>query len=547
MYVAVAPISIQPRLCLPAKTLFCCASAAPYSAPTGAFAMPPLPVVTFILGGWDVGVYADLILQGAIFAQVAHYATLYKEDATYLKLFVGGLLLLTTLKSAHSIALVWLQNVEYFMDLEQAAGIFLENWIGKINLPLVALIAFYVQAFFCHRLWTGFAFADPSTSNTRTWLGVHLGSVLAGDLILCGSTIYFLLSAAPAALVALVNLVCSQVGVVSASNGWIMCAIIANTALPKIYAISAMWTLNSRKGIRLQYLSGERSSSSVERSIGRRPTEIELGGLSAARTPVFQIRAQVETIVHDEMYYQGKGRAQAVPVFQLAYKSISLGIPNPEIPVSLTGTGCAHQNVGGAGALERTGAEARMDEEKFGGLTTEVTKKKRLRWTRFDTGASGQRCSMIRLEGRNDRAAAEEIPVQHSMQLHIVYHIQFIANLTILHKESNPVLPHKSNKDVKEAMVMRPQIAVGVEFKETQIWNRTSFPHSARFADRRGSTDAEYVARIQTSGNARLDQRVELWLCKAVMSLDILLQSGCKAGIPAAGESLGQGVIGDGG
>jgi hypothetical protein len=72
-----------------------------------------------------------------------------------------------------------------------------------------------------------------------------------------------------------------------------------------------MWTLNSRKGIRLQYLSGERSSS-VERSIGRRPTEIELGGLSAARTPVFQIRAQVETIVHDEMYYQGKGRAQAV-------------------------------------------------------------------------------------------------------------------------------------------------------------------------------------------------------------------------------------------
>jgi hypothetical protein len=39
------------------------------------------------------------------------------------------------------------------MDLEQAAGIFLENWIGKINLTLVALIAFYVQAFFCHRLW----------------------------------------------------------------------------------------------------------------------------------------------------------------------------------------------------------------------------------------------------------------------------------------------------------------------------------------------------------------------------------------------------------
>ncbi|KAJ7289642.1 hypothetical protein C8J57DRAFT_1278148 [Mycena rebaudengoi] len=240
------------------------------------------------------------------------------------------------------------------MDLEQAAGIFLGNWIGKINLTLVALIAFYVQAFFCHRLWgisrniylllctitllafalsaafvaTGFAFADPFTSDTRIWIGVHLGSVLAGDLILCGSTIYFLLrqskrslphtasllnnivrltfqSAAPAVLVALVNLVCSQLGAVSASNGWIMGAIIANTALPKIYAISAMWTLNSRKRILLQYLSGERNSS-MERLSGRRPTEIELGGLSGSRIPAFQIRTQVETLVHHDKYPQEK-------------------------------------------------------------------------------------------------------------------------------------------------------------------------------------------------------------------------------------------------
>ncbi|KAJ7289645.1 hypothetical protein C8J57DRAFT_1628702 [Mycena rebaudengoi] len=316
--------------------------------------MSPLPVITFILGGWDAGVYADLILQGAIFAQVAHYATLYKRDVVYLRLFVGGLLLLTTLKSAHSIALVWLQNVEYFMDLEQAAGIFSGHWIGKSNITLVALIAFYVQAFFCHRLWsisrniyvllfimglfvfalsaafvaTGFAFADPFTSNTQTWVGVHLGSVLAGDLILCGSTIYFLLrhskrslpqtasllnnivrltfqSAAPAALVALVNLVCSQAGVVSASNGWMMGAIIANTVLPKVYAISAMWTLNSRKCILLQHLSGERNSS-TDRLSGRRPTEIELGGLSGSRIPVFQIRTQVESMVHDDKYPQAK-------------------------------------------------------------------------------------------------------------------------------------------------------------------------------------------------------------------------------------------------
>jgi hypothetical protein len=84
-----------------------------------------------------------------------------------------------------------------------------------------------------------------------------------------------------------------------------MCAIIANTALPKIYAISAMWTLNSRRGIRLQYLSGE-TMSSAEHSGGRRPTDIELGGLSAARIPVFQIRTHVETMVNDDMYHQAK-------------------------------------------------------------------------------------------------------------------------------------------------------------------------------------------------------------------------------------------------
>ncbi|KAJ6560684.1 hypothetical protein B0H10DRAFT_2118976 [Mycena sp. CBHHK59/15] len=118
--------------------------------------MPALPLVTFILSGWDLGVCADLILQGV---QFAHYVTLYKRDVLPLKLFVGGLGLLTTLKSVQAIAhfesidmIFWVQNVQGFMDLDFAAGIFTTYWPTELNITLAAIIAFYVQMFFYQRL-----------------------------------------------------------------------------------------------------------------------------------------------------------------------------------------------------------------------------------------------------------------------------------------------------------------------------------------------------------------------------------------------------------
>jgi hypothetical protein len=56
--------------------------------------------------------------------------------------------------------------------------------------------------------------------------------------------------AAPAALCACVNLVCQQLGnYMGGANPSTMVAIVANMALPKLYAVSAMWTLNSRAAI----------------------------------------------------------------------------------------------------------------------------------------------------------------------------------------------------------------------------------------------------------------------------------------------------------
>ncbi|KAJ7127650.1 hypothetical protein C8R44DRAFT_873471 [Mycena epipterygia] len=303
--------------------------------------MPTPPLVTFILGGWDLGICADLILQGVVFAQIAHYVALYSEDLLALRAFVAILLILTTLKSVQGIVMLWLQNVTHFTDIGAAVGLFATAWPTKANISFVALIAFYVQLFFCQRLWvisrniyvvgailalfvfalvaaivsTVYTFANVAEPPNARWIGIHLGTVFAGDAALCGSTVYFLLaqskqvspqtggllnaivkltfqSAAPAALCTLLNLIGSQGSgrIAEMTNGgtsaWTMLALMSNFALPKLYALSAMWTLNSRKEIR--------------------SANLELGTLSLSRNrnvvPI-QVRTQVQTMQHaDDMF-----------------------------------------------------------------------------------------------------------------------------------------------------------------------------------------------------------------------------------------------------
>ncbi|KAJ7127670.1 hypothetical protein C8R44DRAFT_616388, partial [Mycena epipterygia] len=307
-----------------------------------------------------LGICADLILQGVLFAQFAHYIALYKEDMLALRAFVGGLLVLTTLKSAQSIAILWLQNVTHFADIGAAAGLFVTSWTSEANIFFVALIAFYVQLFFCQRLWvisrnvyvvgvilvlfvfallgaiisTAYAFGGVTDNRNTQWVGIHLGTVFAGDAVLCGSTVYFLLShskqvlpetggmlnaivkltfqsAAPAAICACINLLGSQVGKKIGSgsvfNGWTLLAITSSFALPKLYAISAMWTLNSRRSLRLGRSNGQ-NTSSTEGTSGRRgrTNNVELGALSLSgnRNVVpIQVRTQVRTTQHaDDMF-----------------------------------------------------------------------------------------------------------------------------------------------------------------------------------------------------------------------------------------------------
>jgi len=90
-------------------------------------------------------------------------------------------------------------------------------------------------------------------------------------------------------------------------TAWTMLAIMSNFMLPKLYAISAMWTLNSRKNIRLAR-SNRQNTSSTEGTSGRRgrTNNMELGALSLSgnRNVVpIQVRTHVQTTQHaDDMF-----------------------------------------------------------------------------------------------------------------------------------------------------------------------------------------------------------------------------------------------------
>ncbi|KAF7341024.1 hypothetical protein MSAN_02088100 [Mycena sanguinolenta] len=278
-----------------------------------------LSVDAYMLGGWDLAICFALFFQGVLCAQFAHYSTLSKRDSIWLKIFVVGLALMTTLRCCQSLTLMWIQNVTMFADVEAASHMWEKYWVSKTDVMLEATGAIYVQIFFCRRLWvisrnayvvivcliffilglvsavvgTFYLFTDDITT-AAGWVSIHLGIVLCGDLLLTGSTVFYLLrhsnasvvsrnafaitmklllwltiqasaplfwnsrsltvryqSAAPAAMCTLTNFVADiQIYVTEIQNPQSLTAgFITTLTVPQLYAWSAMWTLNSREDI----------------------------------------------------------------------------------------------------------------------------------------------------------------------------------------------------------------------------------------------------------------------------------------------------------
>ncbi|KAJ6512959.1 hypothetical protein C8R45DRAFT_330652 [Mycena sanguinolenta] len=258
---------------------------------------------TYILGGWDLAICCVLFLQGVLCSQFAHYTDFMKRDSMRIKLFVAGLAFLTTLKTLECLAIMWTQNVTLFADVEAASTMWTTAWFSKITVLLETIVAFYVQMFFCYRLWeisgnifiaisciivfsfalicgvleTFYVFTVQKVGLTLTspWFETHMGVALFGDLVLTGSIIFWLLrhnkaansrgstattivsslvrlavqSAAPVALCTLINfiVIMLRAHTPSGTPALLMVDFITNNILPQLYAWSAMWTLNSRE------------------------------------------------------------------------------------------------------------------------------------------------------------------------------------------------------------------------------------------------------------------------------------------------------------
>ncbi|KAJ6557916.1 hypothetical protein B0H19DRAFT_1376470 [Mycena capillaripes] len=286
----------------------------------------------FLLGPWLIGSCIDLLLQGVLLSQFVSYFSWYSDDKRGLKIVVAILVLLTVLKSIQAFAVIWIMFIKFFGDIQGAILLNYTTWwqsgtplMASISISFgVGLIGSYVQSYFCFRLWAiskkwyvvapivaVFLFALLSIvvgtyfistaegPKIGEWFAAHLSATFSGDIVLSLTTAYFLLkskknvlpqtvslidtlvrltfqTAAPAALCAMFNLIFSQ----AYTGDQAIISTAFNMALPKLYAISMMWTLNARRTIRATHGSRNGMTTSNELSGGRpraRNGDMELG------------------------------------------------------------------------------------------------------------------------------------------------------------------------------------------------------------------------------------------------------------------------------
>ncbi|KAK6966640.1 hypothetical protein R3P38DRAFT_2590548 [Favolaschia claudopus] len=250
---------------------------------------------------WDLSVAIDFLLQGILFAQITSYfTTSYHRDALVLRCFVYGLAVFTTVKSGMNLYCMYALSRTVFVDngnnvLVAQMKSYGDNPVLRYNVSIGALLVFYVQIYFCIRLYviskkiyvvvvvatamtaalvSAFvAGAIASADYHKHWLlTLHLACLASGDFLLTGTIVFFLLreskdvhprtsgilnalirltfqSAAPGAIFAIINLIFNIVSGrkhAPLTSGWKFGAIVVNQILPKLYAVSAMWTLNWR-------------------------------------------------------------------------------------------------------------------------------------------------------------------------------------------------------------------------------------------------------------------------------------------------------------
>ncbi|KAJ7315047.1 hypothetical protein DFH08DRAFT_1040734 [Mycena albidolilacea] len=270
------------------------------------------------LGPWLIGLSIELVLQGVLSTQasvalafVKYFETYRHSDPLGLKVYVGGLALLTWAISIFTFAIVWYLFAVHFGEFLGGEAGSTANWLGGSSTVVRAAAGLYVQAYFCERLlllskkWyivapMGLIFVTAFASNVTAvsyyiskgieridlaeqWFNIQLPLTMAGDVLLTTTTAYFLIkckkdvlpqsvgiinalirltfqTAAPATIVAFGNFVFSVRFPDMYPGGRSSAAMAWNMVLPKLYAFSMMWTLNARHRMRTELNSSGTSA-----------------------------------------------------------------------------------------------------------------------------------------------------------------------------------------------------------------------------------------------------------------------------------------------
>ncbi|KAJ7853099.1 hypothetical protein B0H13DRAFT_2673779 [Mycena leptocephala] len=300
---------------------------------------PLFGLIYYVLGGWLIGSSAVFLLEGILISQVNYYYTWCSEDPLAHKVMVAVLCLLTALKTIQSlhVAVTWTNTILYMRDPAGTLGLVRELY-QAVNTPLGAVIAAYVQSYYCYRLWKlsekwwyvvplvtimvfglGSAIITASviakTEHSSVWFAIHVSCTFATDVLITGASIYFLVkareqalfrtrkllgnlikiscqTALPATTATLIALICSRIGGKSlkpqASHSIIL---VLFNALPIIYANCMLYILNVRRSLRDAELAstGLSDSSAIHpggtcsRGQGRSTVPVELSLLGGTR------------------------------------------------------------------------------------------------------------------------------------------------------------------------------------------------------------------------------------------------------------------------
>jgi len=284
---------------------------------------------------------------GVIFCQVLTFfrtrsrARIESSLQRYYRWLVIVVLLLSMIKTAQCIAVVWVQNVLNYANPDVARTLVAKAW-WQVSMPLMTgIIGTIVQSFFCLRFYMlsrnwmlcalivcamclGLAgvclsLASILAGNAKAkvmWLLVHLVGVFVADLLITSGTIFSLQkrasglerttqlinrllrlvfeSAAPPTLIAMTDLIMTQT-----LGSKLLWHLFMNIALGKVYVVSLLYTLNSINEYRAREQGSQEVYSYGNTRSARRNTNMELTPRSpGAKSDHNEIFVQTQVSTH---------------------------------------------------------------------------------------------------------------------------------------------------------------------------------------------------------------------------------------------------------